>query len=166
MTKQEEEYVHFVSCIDDLNNAWRTLNEIKNHIGHSLVAPAFQFALIEYSKPYRTSYGVALNSKGKLLQHKLDDSRVPSTYIDLHNRLLAARDQIHAHSDLSVREAKLYIAQSPHGRHASIVQNVIHGAQELPNIDLIIDLIDQTLVKMYAEVEILEDKLPINECTV
>lgn len=161
MTSQEEQYVHLVSCIDDLNSAWRILRQIKECQGHPLVGPAFQFALIEYSKPYRTSFGVSSNAKGKALQHKLDDSHVPTAYIDLHNRLLTARDKIHAHSDLNVREAKLYVAKLPHGTQALIVQNVIHGAQELANIDLIIELIEQTLVKLYAEAEFLEAELAV-----
>lgn len=161
MTSQEEQYVHLVSCIDDLNSAWRILRQIKECHGHPLVGPAFQFALIEYSKPYRTSFGVSLNAKGKAFQHKLDDRHVPTASVDLHNRLLTARDRIHAHSDLTVREAKLYVAKLPDGKHASIVQNVIHGAQELANIDVIIELIEQTLVKMYAEAESLEAELTI-----
>jgi hypothetical protein len=63
MTDQEEQFVHFVSSIDKLNSAWRILQEIKLHKGHSLVGPAFQFALVEYSKPYTVSYGAELMPK-------------------------------------------------------------------------------------------------------
>jgi hypothetical protein len=160
VTQQEEQYIHFVSSIDDLNSAWRILQEIKRSQNNSLVGPAFQFALIEYSKPYRTSYGVALNAKGKPLVHKLDGSHVPAMHLDLHNRLLTARDKIHAHSDLTVMEAKLYVARTSEGQRASIVQNVIYGWEEVSNIDLIIDLIEQTLDSMYVEVEQLEASLP------
>ncbi len=64
MTDQEEHFVHFVSSIDKLNNAWRILQEIKRHKGHPLVVPAFRFALVEYSKPYTVSYGAELDAKG------------------------------------------------------------------------------------------------------
>jgi len=160
VTAQEEQYIHFVSCVDDLNNARWILLEIKQHQGHRLVGPAFQFALVEYAKPYRTSYGATLTSKGKPFPHKLDNSRVPIAHLDLHNRLLTARDKIHAHSDLTVRDAKLYVERLSHGISAVIAQNVIHGAQELHNIDLIIELIEQTLLKMYPEMKLLETKLP------
>jgi hypothetical protein len=53
----QEEYVHLVSCIGSLNVAWNILYNIKKSHGNSLVNPAFQFALIEYSKPYKKSYG-------------------------------------------------------------------------------------------------------------
>jgi hypothetical protein len=43
----------------------------------------------------------------------------------------------------------------------SSVQNVIHGAMELTNIDSIIDLIEQTLLPMYVETERLEKQLPL-----
>ena len=57
MTDQEEEFVHFVSCIASLNNAWRLINSIKSESGNRLVGPAFRYALVEYSKPYRESRG-------------------------------------------------------------------------------------------------------------
>ena len=54
-------------------------------------------------------------------------------------------------------EAKLHVANISVGQRAFIVQNVIHGAMELSNIDSIIDLIEHTLVSMYAETERLEN---------
>jgi hypothetical protein len=159
MTHQEEHYVHFVSSIENLNNAWRILQEIKQCKGNPLVSAAFQFALIEYAKPYKDSFGVALNGKGKPIKYKLDNTHIPDKYLDLHKRVLDARDQIYAHADLTVKEAKVYIANTSCGVHASIVQNVIRGTEELSNIDVIIDLIEQTLEKMYVEVKLLEAKL-------
>jgi hypothetical protein len=152
VTQQEEQYVHFVSCTDSLNSAWRTLHEIKQSPGNSLIGPAFQFAIIEYAKPYMTSFGIA----GR---HKLDDRYVPSAHRDLHKRLIDTRKKILAHSDLTVMEAKLHVANISVGQRAFIVQNVIHGAMQLTNIDSIIDLIEQTLVPMYVETERLENQL-------
>ena len=162
MTEQEEEYVHFVSSIQDLNSAWVTLQDRKQSEGHRLVSPAFQFALIAYAKPYRTSRGAVLNSKDKPLQHRLDSSRVPTAHLDLHNRLLKARDQIHAHSDLTVMEAKLYVARTSTGPRAFIAQNVILGDAGLSNTESIIDLIEKTLKTMYVEVKGLEAQLTPN----
>jgi hypothetical protein len=151
---QEEQYVHFVSCTDSLNSAWRILHEIKVSPGNSLIGAAFQFAVIEYAKPYTISFGVT----GR---HKLDDRYVPSAHRDLHKRLIDTRNQILAHSDLTVMEAKLHVANISVGQRAFIVQNVIHGAMELTNIDSIIDLIEQTLLPMYIETERLEKQLPL-----
>src|SRR5215216_2417277 len=155
MNIQEEQYIHFVSCIDNLNYAWLILQEIKKSESNPLISPAFQFALIEYAKPYRQSHG-------DLKRHKLDNRQVPSEYLDLHNKLLAARDKIHAHSDLTVMEARLHVAELSHGPHASIVQNVIHRTEELSNINKIIDLIEKTLDSMYVEAKQLENQLTPN----
>lgn len=155
MSIQEEQHIHFASCIDNLNYAWLILQEIKKSESSPLISPAFQFALIEYAKPYRQSYG-------ELQKHKLDSRHVPTEHLDLHNRLLAARDKIHAHSDLTLMEARLYVAKTSQGLHASIVQNVIHRTEELSNIDMIMDLIEKTLNSMYVEAKQLENQLTPN----
>jgi hypothetical protein len=155
MTEKEEEYVHFVSSIKDLNNAWRLLQEIKQCESSSLVAAAFRFALTEYSKPYKISHG---NTK----RHSLKEEHVPCSYRELHKRILDARDQIHAHSDLTVMEAKLYVKNTPHGKISGTVQNKIVGTEEFSNIDKIIDLIEKTLESMYVQEKLLEQELPFS----
>ena len=154
MTPQEEQYVHFVSCTDSLELAWRILQEIKKWEAHPLIGPAFQFALIAYAKPYTISYG----NTGR---YKLDKRHVPAHHLDLHKRLIATRDQILAHADLTVMEAKLHVAQTSLGQRALIAQNVIYGAAELSNIDTIIELIEQTLNSMEVERKALEGQLPL-----
>src|SRR5947209_11445278 len=115
---QEEQFIHFTSCMENLNYARLILLEVKKGRNSPLIVPAFQFALIEYAKPYR-------QSRGELQRHKLDSRFVPPEHLELHNRLLAARDRIHAHSDLTVMEARLYVAKTSHRLLSSIVQNVI-----------------------------------------
>lgn len=155
MTPQEK-YLHFTSCIENLNNAWRILKEIKRSDKHALLGPAFQFALIEYSKPYKLSYVNDTES------HQLDTKYVPSEHLDLHERIVDARDQIHAHSDLTVREAKLYVTEAKQGKIATQVRNKIYGTEELSNIDEIIDLIEGTLDRMYDEADRMEQQLPLD----
>lgn len=152
----KEEYIHFKSSIEDLNNAWRILKEIKRSDENPLIGPAFQLALIEYSKPYKGSY-VSENER-----NKLDEKYVPDEHLQLHNRIVDARDQIHAHSDLTVREAKLYVEETKQGKIATQVQNVIYGTEELSNIGEIIDLIEQTLDRMYEEADRMEQRLPLD----
>ena len=156
MTREEEKYIHFTYCIENLNNAWRIFQEIKLHKGNLLSGPAFQFALIEYSKPYRVSRGVIQNA------HKLHEEYIPSQYLVLHQRILAMRDQFHAHTDLNIRDAKVYINNTVNGKIINIGQNVIYGTEEFSNIDAIIDLIEQTLDIMYKEAKRLETTLPSN----
>jgi hypothetical protein len=158
MTPQEEYYVYFVSSIDNLNKAWHILQDIKEYKGSSLVGPAFQFALVEYSKPYRNSRGTV----GKGANYKLGDIHIPAKHLELHKRILAARDQTHAHSDLTVKEAKLRVVKTVSGKYASRVQNAIRGTEELSNIESIIELIEQSLDSMYIEAKRLEAESPIN----
>jgi hypothetical protein len=51
MKEQEEIYIHLANSIDSLNRVWRILNKIKQEKDNSLAGYAFEFALIEYSKP-------------------------------------------------------------------------------------------------------------------
>ncbi len=164
MKEYEERYIHFVSCIRNLNNALRILQEIKNskEVSPVIIIAAFRFATIEYSKPYRDSLGKILNSKGKNARYKLGEDFIPSDMFDLHTRIVEARDKIHAHSDLSILDAEIYIESTAHGKYVSTSQNVIFDAEELPKIDLIIDLIEQTLDAMYEEERRLQEELPLN----
>lgn len=155
MTEQEEHYVHFVSCIKSFNSAWRILREIKVKPDSALIGAAFQFAIIEYAKPYTISFGTDRR------RYKFDHRYVPSGHDDLHKRLIDTRNQILAHSDLTVMDAKLHVANSALGQSALIAQNIIHGAMELTNIDSVIDLIEKTLDPMYVEVRRLENQLPL-----
>ncbi|WP_051678434.1 hypothetical protein [Thiomicrospira pelophila] len=155
MTKQEEEFVHFASCIAALNSAWLTIKSIKEQAGNTLVGPAFRFALIEYSKPYKVSFG---NKKWML-----DTEHIPDEMNDLHKRIIEARDQIHAHSDLTVMEAQVYIYEINGHKYSGIVKNKITGLEELKNIDDIQSLIEKTLNSMYVKEQELEAKLPLTK---
>ena len=148
MTDQEEEFVHFVSCIESLNNAWRLINIIKTDRGNPLIGPAFRYALVEYSKPYR-------ESRGRGRKRRLDASCIPTDMLALHERGTDSRDQVHAHSDLTVMDAKLYVHEVQGQRFTGIIQNIITGVEELPNIERIQKLIEGTLDNMYAKEKIL-----------
>lgn len=155
MTKQEEEFIHFVSCIECLNRVWRLISTIKAAQRSPLVGFAFRFALVEYSKPYNASRGTVKD------KHKLDTSCIPPDLLAVHTRIVNSRDQVHAHSDLTVMKAKLYISETQgKQRFTAIVQNIITGVEELPNIDEIQVLIERTLDNMYIKEKVLENALP------
>ena len=156
MTKDEEKYVHFASSMENLSKALQILQKIKENKGNPLAGAAFQFSLIEYSKPYKVSEGT---NKHK---HKLDDSLVPDRFKALHERILDARDQIHAHADLTVKEAKLYVSLVGNKKYATLIQNKIYGTEEIENIDAISQLIEETLDNMYMKAEKLEQDLAVN----
>jgi len=153
MTEQEENFVHFVSCITWLNNAWRLLKKIQTQAENPLIGPAFRFALVEYCKPYKLSHGI--NKK-----FKLDTSLIPKEHVPLHERIVSSRDQIHAHSDLTVMDAKLHVHEFMGQRHTSILQNIIYGTEELQNLQQILTLMEATLDNMYAQEKVLENALP------
>jgi hypothetical protein len=153
MTEQEEKFIHFVSCIRWLNNAWCLLNTIKKDRDNPLIVPAFRFALIEYSKAYKLSHGVTQ-------KFNLDRSCIPSQLHALHEQIIGSRDQVHAHSDLTVMDAKLYVHEFKGQRYTIIPQNRITGGEELPNINEIIRLIEATLDNMYIKEKELENALP------
>ena len=156
MTPQEEIYTHFWYCINDLNEAWSLLQRIKTSMDNPLRDPAFEYALIIYSRPYTRSYGITIK------KHKLDDKYVPDEHRDLHNKILTNRDQIRAHTDLTTREPKLHVVKNSYGKIVQLTHNTIYIATELPNIDSIINLIEQSLDGMYAAEEILKATLPAN----
>lgn len=153
MTEQEEHFVHFVSCIAWLNNAWRLLNTIHTQPENPLIGPAFRFALVEYCKPYNLSHGI--NKK-----FKLDKSLIPEEHVLLHDRIITSRDQIHAHSDLTVMDAKLHVHEFMRQRYTLIAQNIIDVTEVLPNLQEIVALIEATLDNMYIQVKVLEAQLP------
>ena len=148
MTEDHEEFIHFVTCIDRLNSAWVTLSAIKTAGDSPLVGPAFRFALVQYAMPYNRSDGPI-----KKRRH-LTTSYVPADMLDLHERLLDARNKIHAHADLTLMEAKLYLTETRGSPSVIISGNYIHGLEELSNIDEIIRLIEGTLDNMYTEQDV------------
>ena len=153
MTEQEEIFVHFSSCIVWLNNAWRLLQAIQREPSNSLVGPAFRFALVEYCKPYKFSRGVNR-------QFKLDTRLIPEDFRPDHQRIVNARDQVHAHSDLTIMQAKLYVHESLAQRYVLIAQDIITGVEELPNLLDVVALVEATLDNMYVEEKVLEAALP------
>jgi hypothetical protein len=154
MTKQEEQYIHFKACIHSLNKSLRILKIIKQQPENDLVGPAFEFALIEYSKPYTTSRG-NFNHK-----NKLNEDYVPPEYSDLHNEILSSRDQIHAHSDLTIRDDILYVFEIHSKKIIGISSNIIDDTEKLSRIDEIISLIEKSLDLMYIEEQCMKSALP------
>ncbi|EGR0072995.1 hypothetical protein ACWOVX_004334 [Vibrio vulnificus] len=146
MNELKEEYVHLCSSIDNLNYSWKVLKSVREEKGRNnpLLLPAFQFALIEYAKPYGKSRGV-------IKRHKLDTRFIPEKYKSLHERLLSARNQIHAHSDLTLKDADVYTYELEGNVQAGIVQSRIDLSAELGNIEQIIDMIESVLENMYME---------------
>lgn len=155
MSIQEEEYAHFTSCIEELNSAWRILQDIKKSKDEVLIGYAFRYALIQYAKPYKQSFG---KEKRK---HQLESKFVPKEHSEMHKKILDVRDTILAHSDLTVKDIKVCVGSINNEKYVSTPQNIIYGIN-VNAIDGIIDLIERTLDSMYNEEKRLEKLLPIN----
>lgn len=155
MTENEENFIHFVSCVDWLNNAWVLLKKIESQQSNPLTEAAFRFALVEYCKPYKFSHG----SHGR--KFKLDTSFILKKHLSLHERIIAARDKNHAHLDISILDAKLHIHELMGRRNVSISQNNVCFTEELSNLLQIVDLIETSLEMMYAHQKRLEERLTL-----
>lgn len=141
MTPADEDFVHYVDCIDSLNRAWSILQDLGTVARPSAVhAAAFRFALIEYAKPYTRSDGIHA-------RHKLPPPELPEL-LALHEQILDLRDQVLAHSDLTVKQAQLHL-HSFNGKPYYIVASNIDPP--LPDPEAVIRLIEQTLNQMYVE---------------
>ena len=147
MNSEEEIYLHYFVCVKALNDAWVILKTIReNPEGGHLVSPAFSFALIEYAKPYKESRG---NVKWR---NALDATHVPSDMLPLHQELLDWRDQVLAHTDMTILNAAILAKSQPHSGVALISSNIIDPTKHLARIDEIISLVEKTLDSMYARV--------------
>ncbi len=142
---EKEKMIHTSFYIDDLNDAWVLLQDIKPELNknNKLLGAAFSFALIKYARPFKKSNGVT-NKK-----HNLPESFVPKEYKELHSKIIKSRDKILAHKDLDIFE--------PTYSNGIICKNIVYETQMLEKIDNIISLIEKILDKLYEnEVTVVE----------
>jgi hypothetical protein len=152
MNRTEEDFVHYVECIESLNRAWSILQDLGAVERPSAIhAAAFRFALIQYAKPYTVS-------KGTHGRRKLPPPQLTQELIELHQQILALRDQVLAHSDLDIKDAKLHIHSFNGKPYHLIAQNIVDA---FPSREAVITLIEKTLDQMYLESERKLQALPI-----
>jgi len=153
MTPAEEHYVHFTECIESLTSAWRILKELDSAAPGVIRAAAYRMALVEYAKPYKTSYGT--HKRGRQ-GYVLPAPNLSTEELALHTQVLDLRDQVLAHSDLTLKDARVY---------ASRVQGhpfVTIGANQLPsfpNTFAVIALIEHSLELMYVQLKQLDEAI-------
>lgn len=157
MNFDEERYVHRACCIEWLNEAWALLHTLKVQRENPLFAPSFRFALILYAKPYRVSRGTVVRT------HRLDTDFIPAEYEALHTEIIAERDKLHAHSDLTVMDAQLTVHTFEKQKYTMIARNHLEPTRLASRLDEVIGLVEMTLDRMYAEVKVLESQLPPND---
>lgn len=145
VTPSEEQFIHITTCISRLHSAIETLRAIKTAAPNNpLIAPAFRFALVEYASPYT-------GADGQLKKYKLDHKYVPAEHLDLHNRIVSARHQVHAHSDLTIMNAKFKATGARANPAAEVLGTHVDELKELTNIDQIISLVNDSIHNMYVD---------------
>jgi hypothetical protein len=154
-TPDEEAYAHLVSSSNDLDQAWRVLHAIASNRSGPLTGAAFMFSVIAYARPYTTS-------RGEFRRYTLDLGHVPPEHRALHDRLMAARHKILAHSDLTVKEARVHVANMTTGKYVGVVQNILYGTELLSELEKVTDLVEKTLASVYEAIKVSEANLPPN----
>ena len=145
MTDAHEAHLHILVCMDRLNAAWNTLLQIQASPDQPLVGPAFRYALVEYATAFTRS-----DSPSKK-RRTLSRSLVPGSHSALHQRLIDARNSIHARADLTILEAQLEVHLVAVEKQIGCVQNFIHGLEELKNLPEVIGLVEAVLSNLYVE---------------
>ena len=87
-------------------------------------------------------------------------SFIPSAHADLHKIILNERDQMHAHSDLTVMAAQLTVHKFEEQKYAMIIRNHLEPTRLASRFDEVVDVLEQTIDRMYIEVKTLEAQLP------
>lgn len=103
---------------------------------------AYHMALIEYAKPFRKSRGI--NNR----RHVLSLPTLPDADKQLHATLLDLRDTVLAHSDLTVKGAKVYVA---HVSGHAIPMIVSNTRPSLPDTAVVRVHIERVLDELYRQ---------------
>jgi hypothetical protein len=151
MNVEHERYIFFQECITSLNSAWRIVDALDKSDNHNTVAwAAYRMAFIEYAKPYKKSQGIHVKNHTLLLPDINSEDKI------LHDRIIDLRDTVLAHSDLTVKDAKLYFGNVEGKLFPLIVSNT---AVALPSLTEFRGLIEHSLDQLYSELPNLEGQL-------
>lgn len=148
MTDEHEKYVYFQECISSLNAAWSIIDTLQSSDTHKTLAWAgFRMALIEYAKPYKSSRGVhKRNYVLPIPELSEEDKR-------LHERIIDLRDTVLAHSDISVKDAKVYFGKIGDRALPLIVSNTL---PLFPSLADVRGLVERSLDRLYEHLPELE----------
>ena len=120
--------------------------------------------MLPQNEVWKAEVSVVLSSGHVTRKYKLDASLVPVAHFYLHKRILAERDAVHAHTDLTFRDARLYFNEVQGKRCATIVGNYVHGLEDLNNLEQIVELVEGTLDNMFEHRDALERAIPPKPC--
>jgi hypothetical protein len=153
MTPTEEHYVHFTECIECLTNAWRILKELDSVAPGVIRAAAYRMALVEYAKPYKASYG---DHKRGRQGYILPAPALTTEELALHTQVLHLRDQVLAHSDLTLKDARVYASRVQGQPFVAVGVNQLPS---FPNTAAVMRLTERSLDLMYLQLEQLDEAI-------
>ena len=150
MVRDDEPFIHFQECLSSLNRAWAVLGELVDSATSPVLrSAAYHMAIVEYAKPFKASFGSG-GRKFVLPLPNLSDSDMR-----LHERLLALRDQTLAHSDLSIKDARVYVSEVGGRPFPLIVSNT---SPQLPAPGTVRGLIERLLDALYLQIPAIEQQ--------
>ena len=143
MTAEHENYVYYQECLSSLNAAWRIIDTLQSsNANKTLASASFRMALIEYAKPYKLSQGVHKKI------HKLPIPDLSEEDKLLHARIIVLRDTVLAHSDIRVKDAKVYVGKIGDRALPLIVSNTF---TLFPSLADVRGLVERSLDRLYEE---------------
>ena len=146
MTSNEESHLHLEECISALNEAWRILQQLKSSTAKSPIHyAAYRYALIAYARPYTRSDGE--HKKGRN-PYCLKEPKLSPQDIILHKSIIDLRHHVLAHSDLTIKDARVYV-----DRFGGLPQAIISSNCDpvCPEIDSVVGLIERSLDLLYID---------------
>ncbi len=137
--ENNERYIHYRESLTCLNRAWRTLCELeKTEPKGAIWAAAYRMSIVEYGKPFKVS-------RSQKHRYKLEVPQIEAEYIELHEIVIDLRDQVVAHSDLTVLDASL----SYGGSHEPCL--IMNNIDSFPEAKKLRKLIERVLDQLYLQ---------------
>jgi len=98
----DEKYVFYRLVSADLDEAYRSLQEIQRYKRGPVIMALIKNAIVSYARPFMQCKGKYMND------YRLREKDVvPTKYRKLHKKILDYRKQVVAHTDVGVREPGL-----------------------------------------------------------
>jgi hypothetical protein len=147
MTKaNDERFVYYQECITSLNSAWQIITTLQETKVRPVIGrAAYHDALIDYAKPFKESRGKEIRSHFTKFPSEFSD-----TDKQLHDRIITLRDQFLAHSDITIKDAKVYRGKIRDRVLPLIISNT---DPPLPEFDEVRRLIERLLDYLYQKEE-------------
>ena len=150
---QEEEYVFYRFASGDFLIAVESLKEISLCKEINARRALLLKVILAYCRPFKTS-------RGKYSNYRLSQSFVPVEHKNLHDELLKYRDNVLAHTDLTVRRPELREWKTSSGQLLPIQFKSL-GLENLEeSIPELNELIDKILNRIQQQLKTLEVWLP------